>query len=797
MESLVYLDLATKQMTESLGGSRFNIPTLTFGEEMTMGIRFAKKTDGVAVEESRVVDELRATIGRVDERPESGTWGITFNPGGTDVTGLSHDIGINDFITALTNASLGLGAVDGEEKSGSLVVKFQDEDTASTPTPVSISVQSNDLFPVSFVRHRTFTLNDHWYHEFRLIQAPVASTSQSSRKNPPSPTIAAVRDGGTDADVTWNEIQELFVPPGFRGLYQIKRGSARTGLLDITDGISEVSNELNTAGLADANSEFIVTLPKTNYAHIEFAGDMGGTNQDLMEVEVFSAPEGDLTFTLDLDTVELTALLRKEEAITLPFEIEADIEDVNDSNTIYTRTLYSGEVTIQREVHWAELATAASIDWLRPPLPERYGGFDYSQVSNGQLHYTETAGDGIADPIVIDHNLDVNATDVIIKEISSGDLLVMGTDFDVNVTNTNSLTIFPAATVALNNWRVTVLGLEETSYFDPHTHPISDITNLQTTLDGLGTRITDLETLSGANAVKATFDSSASTVAAEWRLPTVFEVYPSRAEITDVDRLIDIDPAELERPKGLLPAIHDATTENLPSPLPTPAAEYEGRVFVATETVRLTGGKGIRSQEIVAGEYAACDGNLWYQVKNYGDGETVSFYPVPFERELFRLHVNERQFRVGKRFDLRFAIEAAVLNATSNAQWSLVIEQGSKTAKATPAGVGVNVDAISWDADPLFQQDIVVTPVSTVHRFGLWVDRESGSIDATALAYGASEAANGTITDANFAIRARLVRFDTEDSVSDPEGFVALKGFTLDGDIDNNEPQYEGFAYIN
>lgn len=799
MEGIAYVDLTNKTLTDAPSGSRISIPQHSFGEEITLGLRFMKRVDGTPVEVSKTVQELRASIGRIDERPESGQWGFTVDPVGsdTDVTGLDHDLTAAELKAALDAASLGLGTVSVEKKSGSWLVEFSSEDTTTVVNPVTIdATATNSLFPDAFIRHRTFAKNGQWVHEFRLIQTPVAFTDSSSRQLPAEPTITAFQDGGTDADVEFNEIQKLVVPAEFRGLYQIRKGSAKTKVLYVADGVDEIKETLNNE-IAQNDEEFDVYLGIDDEALIEFKGDFEGANQDLLTIQIYSAPEGDLTFTLDLNTAELFTLLRREPEVTLPFEIEADIEDDDDALIVYTRKLYSGEITINRGLIYEELAVAQNIDWLRPPLAEQYGGFDYSAVSNGQLHYSSTEGDGTSNPITIDHNLDVDHVDVIVKEISTGDILILGTSYTVNVTNSNSLTVTPTAPVASNDWRVTVLGLEQTSYFDSHTHPISDITNLQATLDGLGTRVTDLETLAGVNAVQANFDSSGSSiVCAEWRLPPVFEVYPARSAVTDVTRLVDINLDTLERPRGLLPAVHDAATESLPDPVPAAAAAYQGRVFVSTaDGVRLPGGKGIRSTEIDTGEYAACDGEVWYQVVNY-EGESVSFYPKAFERELFRLHINERQLRVGKRLDLRFALEMAVLNANTNGAWTLVIEKGTKGDAATPVGVGVNLDQITWDSTPMFEQDIVVTPVSTVHRFGMWVDRASGGITATALAYGASEAAASAPSTANFAIRARLIRWDTEDNQSDPEGFAALKGFTLDGDIETAEPEFEGFAYI-
>lgn len=876
MESLVYLDLSNKQLTESLGGSRWNFPTLTYGEDVTLSLRFSRREAGVVNEVSRDVTELRCSIGRVDARPESGKWGIEIVDGSGDiVTDLPINVTASALATAINALTLpaGLGDCTVEEKSGSWLIRWEDETVASTSTPVAILAQeTNSLFPVSFVRHRTFQEDGTWVHELRLIQAPVASTSASSRILPPPPVVSSVQDGGEDegSGAVWNEVQDLYLPPTFRGLYQIKRGYKRTRLLDLSDGIAEISTALKA--LADDGGVFAVTNPTTDHAHIEFGGTMGGYNQDLLEIVVYSAPEGDLTFTLTLDHPELAALLRREAEVTLPIEISADIVDENDEEVTRSRKLYYGEVTIRRELHWDELSTAANIEWLRPPLNERYGGFDYSQVSNGQLHYGDSYGDASATALVIDHNLDAEDVGVIVKDNDTGLLLVLGTDYTVDVTNSNSLTVTSLiGAPTANQWRIVVHGLEETSYFDPHTHPISDITGLQTIIDDLGGRLGDIESRAGVGPLPVRSVDSIG-IAASWQLPEIFEVYPLKVAIEEpVGRIVDLDTSTLGKANlGLLAAVHDASVSALTVPVPTPSyGTHFGNVYQnqTGSTVRLPGGKGHKSVDLKANEYAACDGRVWYPVVRYGehasgttfttayltdanrlnaanhelsDGSIVrltttgtlptglspatnyyvvnrtednlelsatlggtpitltgngsgthtvtrhsesSYYPKNFERTLFTIHVSERQLRLRKKFEVRFAMEMAVLKANTSAFWTLVIEVGERTEATSPATTGANLAAIAWRGSPLIEERITIGPVSTIHQFGLRVERALvAAVDtlvATGLLYGDEVGGIVPPKSANFALRARLVRFDTEDNESAPTGFAALRGLSL------------------
>ena len=54
----------------------------------------------------------------------------------------------------------------------------------------------------------------------------------------------------------------------------------------------------------------------------------------------------------------------------------------------------------------------------------------------------------------------------------------------------------------------------------------------------------------------------------------------------------------------------------------------------------------------------------------------------------------------------------------------------------------------------------------------------SDVITANQIRYGGSAVAN-TIPGDNVAIRGRLISFDTENSISDPRGFIAISGFSI------------------
>lgn len=901
MQALVYLDLARKKATESLGGSAFKFPVLTYGEDVTLGLRFFVRANGEASEVSKKVRELRASIGKVDARPELGKFRIHVGDGAPEenvnlTAEIPHNAtakAVEDALNVLTVVGTTYGAASVDLKGDSWLITFKDEVAA-----VPLKAGGNSLFPLSFLRVRASELNGAFVHDLRLIQAPVASTDQSARVVPPPPAITTVKDGGSDSSgASWPETQKLFIPPTFRGVYQIRRGFRVTGLLDRNDAEIEIGKECNARLKNEPDELFEATLPTDNTIHIAFKGSLEGINHDELEIDVVDAPEGDLTFTLKLDTPELHALLRKSEKITLPIEIEADIEDDNDESIVTRHKLFRDFVTIERELHFEELSTVASVDWQRPPLPKSYVPFVANQVSNGQIHYaTADFGDGTVGPHVFDHNLNTARIAVdVYPNASSGEPLKRGTladvaagnadfAFDRKTNNSLEVTFAVGKEPDYNDYLINILGLSQTSYFDAHQHAIEQILGLREILDDLGQRVSNLEARSGIGKLKGEDEQGGQ--AAHWQLPDLFEVFPAGNVIESAPaRLVDLDTTKLARARGLLPAVHDASVEPLPVPVPPASGVYAGQVFQNNtgETVLIPIGKGIRSAKLKTGEFAACDGRLWYPVARYGahvrgvsfttdfasDATTLSapanefpegtivtasstgtlpaplvsgteyeiwnrtdttvelstvggteaivlvsngsgshtltkkvetsYYPTAFERELFRIHVNERQLRLKKRFELRFALELAVLKSNTSALWTVAIEVGEKTSKSAPSRTGRNLDAIEWRGTPLFEQEILVSPLSTVHRFGVRIDRtledEVDTLTATSLVYGGTEGAVAP-KSANFALRARLIRFDTEDGESDPLGFVAIRGFTIDtaGGV---TPATEGSALIN
>lgn len=200
------------------------------------------------------------------------------------------------------------------------------------------------------------------------------------------------------------------------------------------------------------------------------------------------------------------------------------------------------------------------------------------------------------------------------------------------------------------------------------------------------------------------------------------------------------------------------------------------------------------------------DGSKWELFGSY-TLLSASWYPVDFERKLFELAINSKQLRLKKGFYANFGFEAGILTNRSaypdratnsplqtSAQWELRIEWGEFKGLDFPTdsestnpdhAIRANLSDIDWKvATPLLAHKIHLTTAPVVHTFGVEVLRSAANaITANVILYGGKEAVSlsGAVpSTANFAIRARLCRFDTEDDVSDPRGLVALIGLARD-----------------
>jgi hypothetical protein len=770
MQALVFADITNRRLSSTPGGSALNLPALVQGDSMRLGLRLTETIEVTVLEVARQVVSLRASLGFIDARPASGAFVLRvgaapFTEGVNQTEPLHHDANAATVQAAL--AAIGLSEASVIRQDGSWIItrNGQQVDLSGASAPGL----AMELKPLSFVRVRSSQVGGSWRYEVRLVQAPLASTAGFENLVPPAPTVTRVQEGGSSATTVWPEIQALRILPTFRGTYQLRRGFRKTGELSIEDGPEELQAAL--AAIADDEGTFAVTNPTTNIAHITFGGAMTGIAQDLIQLEVFSAPAGDPTFTLDLNTAEIAASLRATDEIRPMLEIELVVRDEHDPDKTHTLTPFRAPVTVVRELNWEGLETAANIDWLRPPHGTTYVPFTPDQIITGSQHYVAPIGDGMNTEFTISHNLGTRDLHVTVRQ--NGGSCAIVEPLSVTLDGEDDLSITFAAPPVVNGYVVSISTAGPVSAFQAHGHTIAQIEGLQLILDDLGGRVESLEQFIPAFGLRT--DSTEQQIIAAWELPDVFEVFPTRQKITATD-VPSIKIADLPRVGGLLPAVYDVDGTTpfyalVPTPLIGQVYQYTG----APDPLVLPGYLGRKSTKLKTGDLYAWDGRGFYQVEKMGAAETV-YYPKDFSRELFRIHVNGKQLRLGKALALDFSFVAAVFNSNASVQWGVAIDIGLPSASpSSPA----NLADLTFLA-PSLDHTFMLTAVPSAHNFGLRVTRklvnavETFAVDR--VIYGATEAADTSLSTANFIVRGRLCRFDTDNNQTDPRGLIAFNG---------------------
>lgn len=796
MQASLFANLSALTLSPSLTGGAFSWPKIPAGADLTIGLRFAENLAGTVTEVRKTLTALKVSLGRADARPTSGSYKLHL---GTDPAGAGVNLtaaipwnASEAQIQAALEALTGFGAVVVNAEGGTFRIRIGDG-----ATEIEAVAVENTLRPVAFVEWNAVEAGDEFVHELRLTQTPVAATVDFAAVAADAPSVMQVQAGGENDGIAWNEIQRLFVPPNFRGSFQVQRGYRKTVPLATPLVAEEVADALQA--LAEEDSEFVVTEAQ-DAVLIEFKGEMGGTDQALLTVAVLEQPEGDPTFTLRTSTAEMWSALNGANATTgelvLQLEIKLIFEDDegDEADKVY---IFKQPVTIVTPVDVEARNVASEIDWNQPRGQRAVLPFSPGQVLIGNRDYQVTIGNGSATSFTINHNLDAVTVQVMIKESASGRLVVHGVEFEAAMTNANTLTVTPqAATLAggvlgSGAWTVLVVSAGQAQY-EAHEHAIAEITGLREELDALGAAVTALEDLVPTGALTSR-EVASGTPVAQWVLPPILEAYPTRSALTlgEGETLVDVLPAALPRDGGLVGAVHDAAASDVTA---LPDSPVLGSVYKYTGTADLivSGGLGRRSVTIKTNEHVAWDGRVWFRVVKV-DGTKTSWYPEDFERELFVVAISARQLIAKRVAELNIGFEVALRSRrerdaagytgdvrNTQAQWVLVIEHGAFTGETSPSTTDTNLKAITWNDTPILSHRLIVTRNPGTHSFGCRVNRSAGGVlSADAIFYGASEAGGSVPAAADFALRARLIQFDILDGVADPRGLVLLRGLNV------------------
>ncbi len=739
MQATVYANLTTRRLTTTLGGSAISFPAFVQGDMVRIGLRFAELVEGSPIEIQKIVTHIRASIGFVDARPTSGSF--ILNVDGLDTAPILHDATAGTLQFAL--AAIGLDDTVVSKQDGSWIISTgADEIILSGRSAEGLLAE---LRPVSFVRVRSIQVTGQHRHEVRLVQAPLASTASFELIVPPAPTVSEVQAGGTSATTIWPEIQALKILPTFKGTYQLRRGFKKTRELSVDDGPEEIQAALSV--LADDEGSFSVTNPATNIAHITFNGSMAGIDQDLLEVAVFSAPPGDPTVIIDLNTAEIAASLRGTAELKPDLEIEVAIQDDNDPDKTYTLTPFRAPITLIRELNWEGLETAANIDWLRPPYGRTYVPFTLDQIITGSQHYVAPIGDGVNSNFTISHNLGTRDLHVTVRQNGGNRAIVE--PLTITLDGEDDLTITFEDAPTLNGYVVIISTAGPVSAFQVHGHTIAQIAGLQLILDDLGGRLETLEDI-----VLVSGNGGANEKSSEIKM-----------EIPEIDMTIPAAANGQSARLPLLPAIHDATVEVVAPPLGN-AATFSGNVKQVSAAYTIAAARNRRAWPLKAGSHVASNGDVLYEVRKVGN----SYFPVEYEHDLLMLHVSAEMFSAKRRFELAAEPKLQLLGNT-RAQYVLEVAFGT-VAEDAGSGFAENIANIAWAA-PIISQRLILSSAAVTHTFAVNVNSDaSANLTATASIYGRTQSVTAP-TGSAFALRARLLNFDPENRTS-PRGSILL-----------------------
>lgn len=417
------------------------------------------------------------------------------------------------------------------------------------------------------------------------------------------------------------------------------------------------------------------------------------------------------------------------------------------------------------------------------------GGTAIDITSTGTGTHTVTVADGTTDVVFVE-----------VWEAAGLKRRVSPDDYTVAITTADSITVSAfGSTPTAGQYQVIVQTAGRPATYQAHTHTIAEVNGLQAALDAIDARIVVLEALAPSGVTLARSQTAGATISrylgTVWRVPRARTIPPKPDTLmtwkTTADELGEVP----RRPLRLLPAVHDAATEALPAaPLPAAAPAYAGRVFsTAADRPDFPGG-------LLTGDFAACDGREWYRVAQESNAES-SYYPTVFNLEFFRTTVNASQLTAGTVLNLMIGFEASIVMLDKKARsqrtagsYTFLIESGVQTTDASPGTPGANIDEYFTAPVIMVSQRIDLTEVPSQHRFGISVTRPtSGAITATGIKY-ILEAAATAPASAEFVIRARLCRFDTENDPTDAKGIVAIRG--LDVGLDGKPETSLGYLTI-
>jgi hypothetical protein len=785
MATLLYGNISQKTASYTIDPAAITLPKVVQGDTFTLAVRLTETSNNLTTVTAPSIYSARLSYGPVDVAPTSGTFKVRVNA----VTSSAITLGSTAAsVAAILNSISAATGWTVSEDQGSYIVGR----TANWTTTSGITIVENNLTPDSFVRVTSYSANNTFFQELRPMQSPLAYTSAFGLIVPPAPAITRVVTGYSDpaTGVDVNEVQRLYIPPAFDTTYQIYRGTARTALLNKDDGAVEIEEALTKGCVTvGAGEKFLVTNPQDYTADIEFAGAMGGSTHSLLTVAVPISPQGDVTFDLDLNTQGMLAALRGDFEVTHPLTCEIGINygTVATPNVQYV-TVFQQNMTVQADGAWTGLAAAQRINWLNPPQPVNYIPFTTDQVITGIQSYTKVVtGTG---PWTIAHNLGTEAIHVTVRENISAGKFLQQTSFNfqvgeycVETSTSQSIIVTGLSAVPTAGWAVMISSAGPTSAFQAHTHTIAQVVDLQDTLNAIGTRLNTLENVL-PNGVGIINQSGVDTKPLTMTIPSRSEVLFTQ-DIEGAWGNNGIDQTKLPiRGPSLLRSFSGLANNSNTTTAPTAAGAY-----IYSGGIELSPMGYIPGDTVPPGGIVINDQGRIYQGRQ--DGTNKTYYPVPYEVELFRVPVNANQFRVGRTLEVKFGLILQML-AKTDAQWRVVIDAANLSEVTSPSPQGMNISSADYNQNKLLDHRVMLTQTLAPHILGVRLMRSLSGANIVNTAdknlYGTYESTIGAPAGANFILRGRLMNFDIANTADDARGWVgySLKGVendTIGGEV--------------
>lgn len=834
MDALIFPDIGLKTLGSNATGASFSFPKIVAGDDIRLKLRLIETLAGDKVLSRRTISAMKLSVGKQDARPTSGSFQLKLGSGsesaGVNTTAnLAFDISAADLATALnalTDAAL-------SAKKPFTVVKRDDawHIRAADSGTVTWVVVDNALLPQSLVSIRDYSFDEGTSYELRLTQTVLCEQTAFDSIVPELASVSVVQAGAEESGVKRNTIQQIYFPPELSDVYsfRLRWGLRRTAAIGSPADAEAIQAALEAIAVT---GETVTVTDGDDRVLIEFSGDsLAGTSVAALVIEHLVTPDADnvIAMTTETDGMAkyMATIANAASGITefkLPLSLKiwlVDEQDEEDTDPI----TFLQELTFQKPVALDAFSAAAVLNPTRPLSNRSYLPFSPSQVTETQRGYLLTGGtalgNGTATEFQVDHNLGTRHVYVaLFGSAVDGQMLKHGTDYEVEIVSDNAVLITFATAPASGGVVGGICTVASTNAFVDLEINIGQVIGLEARLVAAEETIAQLQGTAAAGSL-GTKDTAIGEAVVEIDLGTFGEVYPARktldelmssqgsklanANVTQVTtgttttttttgtpqepaakRIADIPLGILPKDSALLPAVHDATVDDLPDPIPTPGSGNKGKVYVNAGSVDITlpGGGGRKGVVLKPGEHCASDGRLLYKVRR--SGTTTSYFPTDFEREFALVAINNDMLAVKRTLEFRLGLELAIVNKKvpvpgisdkqTRAQWKLKIEWGTRTSETSPSTPASNLKGIAWNSTPILATTLDITTSPTIHTVGARIKRTAADAWTVEKSlYGLWTSSAATINAGSFFLRARFEEFDVED-IADPRGFVILLG---------------------